>query len=119
MPPRRYMPRRGPRPPRKRTGPASGAATLEPGTIPVRTGGPVELPSPVSVTDLADALGVSHADVIKELIRNGIFATINQSIDFDTASLVAGELGFETVERRSEEHTSELQSLTNLVCRLL
>ena len=41
---------------------------------------------------------MSHADVIKELIRNGIFATINQSIDFDTASLVAGELGIETVE---------------------
>jgi translation initiation factor IF-2 len=59
----------------------------------------VELPSSVSVTDLAAALSVSHADVIKELIRNGIFATINQSIDFDTASLVAGELGIETVER--------------------
>jgi len=57
------------------------------------------LPSSVSVTDLAAALTVSHADVIKELIRNGIFATINQSIDFDTASLVAGELGIETVER--------------------
>jgi translation initiation factor IF-2 len=106
MPPRRYMPRRGPRPPRKRTSPASGAATLEPGTVPVRTGGPVELPSPVSVTDLADALGVSHADVIKELIRNGIFATINQSIDFDTASLVAGELGFETVERGVAERAA-------------
>jgi translation initiation factor IF-2 len=51
------------------------------------------------VQDLAAALTVSHADVIKELIRNGIFATINQSIDFDTASLVAGELGIETVER--------------------
>jgi translation initiation factor IF-2 len=100
------MPRRGPRPPRKRTAAASGAATLEPGTIPVRTGGPVELPSPVSVTDLADALGVSHADVIKELIRNGIFATINQSIDFDTAALVAGELGFETVERGVAERAA-------------
>jgi translation initiation factor IF-2 len=106
MPPRRYMPRRGPRPPRKRTGPASGAATLEPGAIPIRTGGPVELPSPVSVTDLADALGVSHVDVIKELIRNGIFATINQSIDFDTAALVAGELGFETVERGVAERAA-------------
>ncbi|MDQ3880369.1 MAG: translation initiation factor IF-2, partial [Chloroflexota bacterium] len=42
---------------------------------------------------------VSHADIIKELIRNGIFATINQSVDYDTASLIAGELGFETVER--------------------
>jgi translation initiation factor IF-2 len=71
-----------------------------------RGGAPVELPSSVSVTDLAAALGVSHADVIKELIRNGIFATINQSIDFDTASLVAGELGIETVERGVAERAA-------------
>jgi translation initiation factor IF-2 len=60
----------------------------------------------VSVTDLATALSVSHADVIKELIRNGIFATINQSIDFDTASLVAGELGIETVERGAAQRAA-------------
>ena len=71
-----------------------------------RGGAPVELPSSVSVTDLATALSVSHADVIKELIRNGIFATINQSIDFDTASLVAGELGIETVERGAAQRAA-------------
>jgi translation initiation factor IF-2 len=60
-----------------------------------RPTGPVEIPSSVAVKDLATALDVSHADIIKELIRNGIFATINQSIDFDTASLVASELGYE------------------------
>jgi translation initiation factor IF-2 len=67
--------------------------------VAARPTGPVELPSSVAVKDLADALGVSHADVINELIRNGIFATVNQAIDFDTASLVAGELGFEATER--------------------
>ncbi len=51
------------------------------------------------VKDFAEALGVSHAEIINVLIKNGIFATVNQSIDFDTASLVAGELGFETTER--------------------
>ena len=49
---------------------------------------------------------VSHADVIKELIRNGIFATINQTIDYDTASLVAAELGFETSERGLAERAA-------------
>ncbi|HEX3219730.1 MAG TPA: translation initiation factor IF-2 [Candidatus Limnocylindria bacterium] len=73
---------------------------------PVRPEGPVELPSSVAVKDLADALSVSTADIIKELIRNGIFATINQSIDFDTASLVAGELGIETLERGSAERAA-------------
>ena len=99
MPPRRYQPRRGPRPPRRRDGGPEGGLAVETQPVVPRGGAPVELPSSVSVTDLAAALSVSHADVIKELIRNGIFATINQSIDFDTASLVAGELGIETVER--------------------
>ncbi len=75
-------------------------------TTPVRPAGPVELPSSIAVKDLADALTVSTADVIKELIRNGIFATINQSIDFDTASLVAGELGIETIERGAAERAA-------------
>ena len=105
MPPRRYQPRRGPRPQRKRTG-AAGAAIAEAPVMPVRPAGAVELPSSISVTDLADLLAVSHADIIKELIRNGIFATINQSIDFDTAALVAGELGFETVERGAAERAA-------------
>jgi translation initiation factor IF-2 len=105
MPPRRYQPRRGPRPQRKR-GAAGGAAVAEALAVPVRPAGAVELPSQISVTDLAELLAVSHADIIKELIRNGIFATINQSIDFDTAALVAGELGFETVEHGAAERAA-------------
>ncbi len=105
MPPRRYLPRRGPRPARRRPGPQTGAATME-APAPQRPSGPIELPSSVSVKDLADALSVSHADVIKELIRNGIFATINQTIDYDTASLVAAELGFETSERGLAERAA-------------
>src|SRR5919112_261091 len=96
MPPNRYRPRRGPRPQRKRTGPRPGGVLTE--TAPARPAGPVELPNPVVVKDFSEILGVSHAEIINVLIRNGIFATVNQSIDFDTASLVAGELGFETAE---------------------
>ncbi len=96
MPPRRYRPRRPPRPQRKRTGAAAAAAVAE--AAAARPTGPVELPNPVVVKDLAEKLTVSNAEIINVLIKNGIFATVNQSIDFDTASLVAGELGFETVE---------------------
>ncbi|MEJ7801994.1 MAG: translation initiation factor IF-2 [Candidatus Limnocylindria bacterium] len=96
MPPRRYRPRRGPRPQRKRTG-AAGAALLE-AQAPVRPAGPVELPSSITVKDFAEALGVSWAEIINVLIKNGIFATVNQAIDFDMASLVAAELGFEATE---------------------
>jgi len=105
MPPRRYIPRRGPRPQRRRGAGSNGGVATQAAVV-VRPTGPVELPASVVVKDLAETLGVSHADVIKELIRNGIFASINQSIDFDTASLVAAELGFETVQSGIAERAS-------------
>jgi translation initiation factor IF-2 len=108
MPPNRYRQRRGPRPQRKRTGPRPGGVLTE--TAPVRPAGPVELPNPVVVKDFAEILGVSHAEIINVLIRNGIFATVNQSIDFDTASLVAGELGFETTERGAAERAAAAEA---------
>jgi translation initiation factor IF-2 len=74
--------------------------------VAARPTGPVELPGSIAVKDLAETLVVSQADIIKELIRNGIFATVNQTIDFDTASLVAAELGFETVERGAAERAA-------------
>jgi translation initiation factor IF-2 len=104
MPPRRYRPRRPPRPVRKRT--TAAAAVAEAAAAAARPTGPVEIPNPVVVKDLAEALTVSHAEIINVLIRNGIFATVNQSIDFDTASLVAGELGFETTERGASERAA-------------
>jgi translation initiation factor IF-2 len=69
------------------------AAVLDP-----RDRGAIELPSSITVKDLADLLGVNPADVIRELIKSGIFANINQGIDRETASLVAEELGYEVAE---------------------
>ncbi|MCC6618371.1 MAG: translation initiation factor IF-2 [Chloroflexi bacterium] len=73
---------------------------------PARPTGPVELPDPVVVKDLAEALGASHADIINILIRNGIFASVNQAIDFDTASLVAADLGLEAVTLGAAERAA-------------
>jgi len=103
MPPRRYRPRRGPRPQRKRTG---GATAIAEAQAAARPTGPVELPNPVVIKDLGEKLGVSHAEIINVLIRNGIFATVNQSIDFDTASLVASELGYEATEAGATERAA-------------
>src|SRR4051812_27932083 len=63
-----------------------------------RERGAIELPPTITVKELAELLAVNPADVIRELIKSGIFATINQLIDRDTASLVAGELGYEVAE---------------------
>ncbi len=87
--------RRGPRKPPRRDSAFSGAGvqTLDP-----RERGPIELPGTITVKELGELLGVNPADIIRELIKSGIFATINQLIDRDTASLVAGELGYEVAE---------------------
>src|SRR5262249_15023642 len=63
--------------------------------------GPIELPSVVSVADLAGTLGVPVTQVIKTLFTNGTVATINQALDFDTAAVVATDLGFEVREQGS------------------
>jgi translation initiation factor IF-2 len=63
-----------------------------------RERGAVTLPPTITVKELAELLEVNPADVIRELIKSGIFATINQLIDRDTASLVATELGYEVAE---------------------
>ena len=57
----------------------------------------IEVPDYITVRELATEMGVSPIDVIKELMSNGIMANINQQIDFDTASIVAEEMGFEVV----------------------
>jgi translation initiation factor IF-2 len=61
--------------------------------------GPIELPSVVSVADLAGILGVPVTQVIKTLFTNGTVATINQALDYDTAAVIASDLGFEVREQ--------------------
>ncbi len=87
--------RRGPRKPQRR----DGGFTAQVQTVDPRERGAIELPSTVTVKELSELLEVNPADVIRELIKSGIFATINQLIDRDTASLVAGELGYEVAEQ--------------------
>src|ERR1044072_7474640 len=87
--------RRGPRKPPRRDG-AFGQTAVQ--VADPRERGAVELPATITVKELAELLGVNPADVIRELIKSGIFATINQLIDRDTASLVSSELGYEVAE---------------------
>ena len=87
--------RRGPRKPQRRDGAFAQAAVQ---VADPRERGAVELPATITVKELAELLGVNPADVIRELIKSGIFATINQLIDRDTASLVSSELGYEVAE---------------------
>jgi translation initiation factor IF-2 len=57
----------------------------------------VELPSGITVRDLAGKMEVSPIEVIKVLMSNGVMANINQMVDFDTAAIVAAEFDIEAV----------------------
>jgi translation initiation factor IF-2 len=64
----------------------------------------IQVAPALTVRELAALMRVSPIDVIKELMSNGIMANINQMIDFDTASIVGNEMGFEVVpEKKPEE----------------
>ena len=108
------MGQRGRRGVRTRTQPSTQRTGVQPeesGSPARRSGAPsppplpkvIELPDAMTVRDLARALRVNPIDVIKELMSNGIVAGINQTIDYETAEIVASELGFETRPVQFEE----------------
>ncbi|MBN2385871.1 MAG: translation initiation factor IF-2 [Anaerolineales bacterium] len=55
----------------------------------------IEIPAIISVRDFAQIVDISPIQVIKKLMSNGVMASINQTIDYDTAAIIAEELGFE------------------------
>lgn len=70
----------------------------------------IEIPAYVTVRDLAHLMDVSPIDVIKQLMSDGIIATINQQIDYDTAAIVASELGFEPKEEAPPVREEEAEA---------
>ena len=74
----------------------------------------IKLPQTITVKKFSETLGVSVIKVITELLRNKIIANINEEIDFDTASIIAQDLGFETEEEK-QEIENESMTLEKLV----
>ncbi len=79
----------------------------------------VKIPDEITVGELASRMKKTAAEVIKCLMKNGVIAAINQSIDFDTAEFVATEMGCKvereitvTIEERLiEEHEDTAEEL--------
>jgi len=59
----------------------------------------IAVPDRITVRELADLMRMSPIDVIKTLMEDGIIASINQSIDYETAAIVAEDMGFRVKER--------------------
>ncbi len=69
----------------------------------------LRIPNFLTVRDLAGLMGASPIDVIKELMRNGVMASINQQIDYETAAIVAAVMGFEPRPLEVEEEVAEVK----------
>ncbi|PCI38840.1 MAG: translation initiation factor IF-2 [Elusimicrobia bacterium] len=111
-PPSMYRPPSGP--PKKKKGPGRRARrkaerqSLQSGgqAFPSHRGAPVaqpqegelkplEVTSLLTVRELAEKMSVHHAEVIKKLMQSGVYMTINQRIDGETAALIASEFGWD------------------------
>lgn len=81
-------------------------------------GSTVKIPESITVKKLAEILGVPIAKVITELLRNKILATINDEIDFETASIITQDLGF-TTEKDLTVKQGEVLGIEKLeeICR--
>jgi len=81
----------------------------------------IELPGSLTVRELAEHIDSSPIDVIKVLMTNGVMANINQQIDFDTAAVVAAELGYEatleTVDQLEIEDSGEVPLWRRLIAK--
>lgn len=70
-------------------------------------GNKLELPANIMIRDLAEIIEQSPIDVIKKLMSNGVMASINQTVDFDTAAIVVAEYGFDAIPEVYEEEAQE------------
>jgi translation initiation factor IF-2 len=81
----------------------------------------VEMGDSITVQNLAEQLSIKAVDVVRKLMSMGQMATINQSLDFDTASLIAGEFKHEVKNVAFKEtaviETEEQDSGESLVQR--
>ena len=66
----------------------------------------IEIEDMVTVGALADKLLIPVTKLIGELMKNGVMATVNERIDFDTAQIIVGELGLD-VELQRKAATAE------------
>ncbi|MCI0712720.1 MAG: translation initiation factor IF-2 [Chloroflexi bacterium] len=71
------------------------------------------VPDYLTVRDLAELMGASPIEVMKQLIANGIMASINQQVDYDTAAIIIEEMGYSARplrEVQEAERQAELEA---------
>ncbi|MCD6271449.1 MAG: translation initiation factor IF-2 [Deltaproteobacteria bacterium] len=85
----------------KKTAPALKTHITTPKAIKRR----IKIDDAITLSELAKRMGIKANDMIAKLMTLGIMATVNQTIDFDTAALVASEFNYEIEKASFEEDT--------------
>lgn len=70
----------------------------------------ISIADTITVGELAETLNLSVTTLVGELFKNGIAATINQKLDFETASIIVEELGIDAELQRKEATSSVVAS---------
>ncbi|MBI3070695.1 MAG: translation initiation factor IF-2 [Deltaproteobacteria bacterium] len=65
----------------------------------------IKMAENITVAELAAGLGLKASEIIKKLFASGVMATLNQSLDADTATLIANDFGYEVQKKVFEEGT--------------
>jgi len=68
----------------------------------------VTIPELISVKEFSEKIGIPAGKIIAELLKNGVFVTINHKIDFDTAALIASEFQLTIKKEESTFSTTDL-----------
>ena len=68
----------------------------------------IEIPSNLTVGDLADKLNLDSVDVIKQLMRAGYMLSINQKLEYELAALIAKSFGFDASEVEIIEEAKQI-----------
>ncbi len=87
---------------------------IQPTPTPASSSPIIRVPEVQKISDFAEKLNLSPTDLLKELLNMGMPSSITQSIDFETAEIIADELGFSLELEQIETQIDEDSSLENL-----
>src|SRR5258708_17472862 len=76
----------------------------------------IEIEDMITVGTLAERLSIPVSRLIGELMKNGVMATVNERIDFDTAQIIVEELdlGIKLAKRQADESTAPARQKATL-----
>lgn len=77
----------------------------------------VKIPNIITVRDLAEKIHLPINTVLKELMKNGVLATMNEKIDFDTAAIIGEDLGMKIVldENKPDETVNDNERIKDIL----